>query len=130
MAKISRRTFLKGMAAAGAGVAIAGKMTTGQYIYPDYEALAASTAPEEVKYTHCVMCNHGPKCGMKLILKEGKIFRVEKREGYPNNLLCAKGIAALQEIYDPNRLLYPHKRTTPKGSEDPHHMGRSIGNNS
>ena len=96
MAKVSRRTFLKGMAATGAGVTIAGKITGSQYIYPDYEALAASDAPEEVKYTHCVMCNHGPKCGMKLIMKEGKILRVEKREDYPNNLLCAKGVAALQ----------------------------------
>ena len=119
MANISRRTFLKGVAASGAGIAIAGNMIGSQYIYPDYEALAASTAPEEVKYSHCVMCNHGPKCGMKLILKEGKILRVEKREGYPNNILCAKGISSLQEIYDPNRLLYPHKRTTPKGSSDP-----------
>ena len=119
MAKISRRTFLKGMAATGAGVAVAGKMTGAHCIYPDYEALAASTEPEEVKYTHCVMCNHVPKCGMKVILKEGKVLRIEKREGYPNNLICAKGIASLQELYDPKRLLYPMKRTMPKGSDDP-----------
>lgn len=115
----SRRSFLKGMAATGAGVAIAGQVPGSQYIYPDHQALAAITAPEEVKYTHCVMCNHGPKCGMKLILKEGKVFRVEQREDYPNNILCAKGIASLQELYNPERLLYPMKRTTPKGSKNP-----------
>ncbi|HEY8362939.1 MAG TPA: molybdopterin-dependent oxidoreductase [Tissierellaceae bacterium] len=119
MAKFSRRTFLKGVVATGIGAMVGEKLTDGMYVYPDYEALAASPAPEEVKYTHCVMCNHGPKCGVKLIIKEGKVYRIEPREDYPNNLLCAKGLAALQELYDPNRLLYPVKRTTPKGSDDP-----------
>lgn len=119
MSKLSRRAFLKGSVATGVGLTFANGMMGEGYIYPDYEALAASTAPEEVKYTHCVMCNHVPKCGMKIILKEGKILRVEEREDYPNNNLCAKGIASLQEVYDPNRLLHPMKRTTPKGSEDP-----------
>ena len=40
------------------------------WVNPD-EALAASDAPEEVKYTHCVQCNHGPRCGLKVIMKEG-----------------------------------------------------------
>lgn len=119
MPKILRRTFLNKMSASASGADVDGKIASANYIYPDYDSLEASTTPEEIKYTHCVMCNHGPKCGMKLILKEGKILRVEKREGYPNNLLCAKGISALQEIYNPDRLLYPHKRTTPKGSDDP-----------
>lgn len=116
MPKISRRTFLKMTAATGMGVAAA---NTGFFVHPDCEALAASDAPEEVKYSHCVMCNHTPKCGIKAIVKEGKIYRVERRDGYNNNLLCAKGVASLQEMYDPNRLLYPMKRTNPKGSEDP-----------
>lgn len=116
MPKISRRQFLKLSAASAAGVAAA---NNGFFVHPDAAALAASDAPEEVKYSHCVMCNHGPRCGMKLIIKEGKVYRVEKRDGYPNTLLCAKGLAAIQELYNPNRLLYPMKRTTPKGSGDP-----------
>jgi len=119
MAKVSRRTFLKGAVATGVGITLADKIADGMYIYPDVEALASSDAPETVKYTHCVMCNHGPKCGMKLIIKDNKVFRVEKREDYPNNLLCSRGLASLQELYDPKRLLYPMKRTTPKGSEEP-----------
>ena len=116
MPKLSRRQFLKLTAASAAGAAMAG---SGSFIIPGNEALAASDAPEEVKYTHCVMCNHGPRCGMKLILKEGKVYRIEKREDYPNNLICAKGVAAIQELYAPDRLLHPMKRTTPKGSDDP-----------
>ena len=73
MPKLSRRQFLKLTAASAAGAAMAG---SGSFIIPGNEALAASDAPEEVKYTHCVMCNHGPRCGMKLILKEGKVYRI------------------------------------------------------
>ncbi|MBP3700655.1 MAG: molybdopterin-dependent oxidoreductase [Lachnospiraceae bacterium] len=120
MPKITRRQFLKLSAATAAGVAATNfAPCDGMFVHPDAVALAASDAPEEVKYTHCVMCNHGPRCGMKLIIKEGKVYRIEKRDGYPNNLLCAKGISSIQELYEPNRLLYPMKRTTPKGSDDP-----------
>lgn len=113
MINISRRTFLKGIAAASVAAG------SGFYIYPDREALAASDSPEIIKYTHCVMCNHGPKCGVKVIIKDNKVYRIEKRENYNNNLLCAKGLSSVQELYEPNRLLHPMKRTTPKGSEDP-----------
>lgn len=118
MPKMSRRTFLKLATATGVGAA-ALSTTKGFLIHPDSEALAASNAPEEIKYTHCVQCNHGPRCGIKAICKEGKVYRIEKREDYPNNLLCAKGVASVQELYDPNRLLHPMKRTTPKGTDDP-----------
>ena len=118
MAKMTRRKFLK-MATATAVGAMAAGCTSGTFIYPDREGLAASTSPEIEKYSICVMCNHTAKCGTKLIIKDNKIFRTEKWEGYPNNMLCTKGIAAMQEIYDPDRLLYPVKRTTPKGSPDP-----------
>lgn len=117
MPKMTRRTFLKAAVAAGVGVAAADGLT-GIFIHPDHVALAASNAPEEVKFTHCVMCNHTPRCGMKAIIKDNKVLRIEKRDDYPNNLLCAKGIASLQDLYDPHRLLYPMKRTTPKGTED------------
>ncbi|MDR1245465.1 MAG: molybdopterin-dependent oxidoreductase [Clostridiales Family XIII bacterium] len=67
------------------------------------------------KYSHCVMCNHGPKCGVKAVVKDGKILRLERREEYGNELLCALGNSALQDIYAPDRVLYPLRRTNPKG---------------
>ena len=112
MPKISRRTFLKMAAATGAGASVLGSNVLFQSADP---ALAESTSPEVVKYSHCVQCNHVPFCGMKLIFKDDKLFRIEKRANYNNNLICAKGVAALQELYDPERLLYPMKRTNPKG---------------
>lgn len=116
MLNMSRRSFLKLTAATGVSAAVLGGFDG--FVNPD-PALAESTSPEEIKYTHCVQCNHGPRCGMNCVVKDNKVYRIEKRLNYPNNTLCAKGVSAAQEMYDPNRLLYPMKRTTPKGSEDP-----------
>ncbi len=74
---------------------------------------------QRVAYGYCDMCNQVPKCGMKLHLEGGRIVRVEDRENYPAGPLCVKGLAILEEQYHPDRLLYPRKRTTPKGSPDP-----------
>lgn len=108
--KMTRREFLKLSAATGATAAMLGSGCVNSD-----PALAESTSPEEVRYSHCVQCNHMPKCGMKLIVKDEKVYRIERREAYGNNLICAKSLASIQELYDPQRLLYPMKRTNPKG---------------
>ncbi len=112
MPRISRRTFLKLATATGASATMLNANILFQNADP---ALAESTSPEVVKYTHCVQCNHGPRCGMKVVLKDDKIYRIEKRENHNNNNLCAKGLASLQDLYHPDRILYPMKRTNPKG---------------
>lgn len=111
MAEISRRTFFKFAATAGA---LAGAGSAVLWVNPD-PALAESTSPETVKFSMCSECNHTPFCGLKVIVKDDKVYRIEKREKYQNNLVCAKGIASIQETYDPERLLHPMKRTNPKG---------------
>ncbi len=116
---VSRRTFVKAGAFTAAAVALAGG---GYELQWPEEAFADPDSPEEVRYTYCDMCNQTPKCGIAATVREGKIIRVEARkDGYPNTPICAKGLASLQELYDPERLLYPMKRTNPvKGlNEDP-----------
>ncbi len=76
---------------------------------------AAAKDHEEATYSICALCNQAPFCGMKVVQKDGVISRIEKREGYPNNNLCVKGMAATQDLYHPARLLYPQKRLNPKG---------------
>lgn len=85
------------------------------------EGAFAEDAPVEIKFTYCDMCNHIPKCGIAASIKDGKVVRVEARatEGYRADPICAKGIASLQELYDPERLLYPMARTNPKGTGAP-----------
>jgi anaerobic selenocysteine-containing dehydrogenase/uncharacterized protein (DUF1330 family) len=70
-------------------------------------------------YTYCDGCNHTPKCGIVYYQRGNVVTRIERRTdfNYPNNALCAKGYAQLQELYHPERLRYPLKRTTPKGRE-------------
>ena len=111
--KITRRTFLAGSAAA------AGACATGSFTICHPEGAVAADAPEEVRYTYCDMCNHVPKCGIAATVKDGKIVRVESRDKYPASPICAKGLASLQELYDPHRLTAPMVRTNEKGTGTP-----------
>jgi len=79
----------------------------------------APPVEESVAYTFCDACNQVPYCGIKCYLRNTQIVRVESWEGFPNTPLCSKGFATLQRQYHPQRLGYPLKRTTPKGSPDP-----------
>ena len=116
MNKMNRREFLKLATATTAGAAMI-CTADGSYIFPDAVAKADPAAPEVVYYNHCQGCNSGPKCGMKLILKDGQLIRIERRSegGHNNPNICAKGAAQVQDIHNPNRLLHPMKRTNPKG---------------
>ena len=54
-------------------------------------------------------------------MKDGKLVRVEGNDQHSKPKPCLKGLTSLQNVYDPNRLLYPVKRTNPKKGigEDP-----------
>ncbi|MCL5961455.1 MAG: molybdopterin-dependent oxidoreductase [Chloroflexi bacterium] len=70
-------------------------------------------------HTYCIHCSG--QCGVVAYLRDGYLLKVE---GDPEALksggtLCPKGLCARQEIYHPNRLKYPMKRTRPKGAADP-----------
>jgi len=109
---LSRRGFV----ASAAAVGLAASATTwGFNILHPRDAFADPNSPIEVKYSMCDMCNHVPKCGMKCFVQEGKVIRVTSREDFPNAPICSKGVASLQELYDPDRILDPMVRTTPKG---------------
>lgn len=115
---ISRRAFAQ---AAAAGVGVAAVSGGWDFLWPE-SAFADENSPVEERFSYCDMCNHSPKCGITAHVRENKIVRIESRtDGYPNDPLCAKGMAAIQQLYDPERLLYPMKRTNPvKGiDEDP-----------
>lgn len=112
--KFTRRTFLKGT---GAALGVAALGGTVDIVHP--AGAVAQDAPEEVRYTYCDMCNHVPKCGIAATVKDGKVVRVESRQKYPSSPICAKGIASIQELYDPDRITTPMVRTNEKGSGDP-----------
>jgi anaerobic selenocysteine-containing dehydrogenase len=112
--KQTRREFLKTVAVAGSTAALLD--CAGLLRRASAEELA-EVAAEKMGYTYCDGCNHVPMCGMVYYRRGNVITRLETRQdhNYPNNTICSKGYAQLQEQYHPERLRYPLKRTNPKG---------------
>jgi anaerobic selenocysteine-containing dehydrogenase len=68
--------------------------------------------------TYCAMCVS--RCGAVGVVKDGRFVSLEPDPAHPTGkALCAKGRAAPEIVYHPDRLLYPLKRTRPKGDPDP-----------
>ncbi len=61
-------------------------------------------------------CHGG--CGVKLYVKDDKVVRVEGDSDHPwcNGRACSRLLACTQYINHPDRILYPLKRTGPRGS--------------
>jgi anaerobic selenocysteine-containing dehydrogenase len=54
------------------------------------------------------------------VIENGRFVALEPDPAHPTGrALCAKGRAAPELVYHPDRLLYPLKRTRPKGDPDP-----------
>ena len=70
-------------------------------------------------YSICDSCNHMPWCGIEFEARGNTVIRIRNWKEHPNHFLCSKGLSTLQRLYNPNRLLYPMKRTNPKGSAAP-----------
>jgi thiosulfate reductase/polysulfide reductase chain A len=64
----------------------------------------------------CQLCS--TVCGITGHVKDGRIIKIEGNPNDPNSRgkLCARGQAALNHQYHPERLLYPLKRVGPRGS--------------
>jgi len=69
----------------------------------------------EVVTTVCRMCNAG--CGMRVFINDGKVIKVHGLPDDPRTrgALCAKGLAATQLIYHPDRVLHPLRRVGARG---------------
>ena len=106
----SRRTVLK-------SVTIASSFTPAS-LFAKLTDSAESEKPW-IGYTICDSCNHVPMCGVKFEAVGNTVTRIDRWNENPNNVLCSKGLSTIQRLYNPNRLLYPLKRTNPKGSDDP-----------
>jgi anaerobic selenocysteine-containing dehydrogenase len=66
----------------------------------------------------CALCKS--RCGAILVTREGRFIGQEPNPDHPTGQsLCIKGRAASEIVYNPQRQLYPLKRTRPKGAADP-----------
>lgn len=72
----------------------------------------------ERKSGYCALCVS--RCGAIAVMENGRFMALEPDPSHPTGkALCAKGRAAPELVYHPDRLLYPLKRTRPKGDPDP-----------
>ena len=67
---------------------------------------------------YCALCIS--RCGSIAVVENGRFVALEPDPSHPTGqALCAKGRAAPELVYHQDRLLYPLKRTRPKGDADP-----------
>ncbi|MBN9387595.1 MAG: molybdopterin-dependent oxidoreductase [Chloroflexi bacterium] len=67
---------------------------------------------------YCALCTS--RCGSFAVVENGRFTALEPDPSHPTGkALCAKGRAAPELVYHADRLLYPMKRTRPKGDPDP-----------
>ena len=76
--------------------------------------------PEEVRRVaaFCPLCVS--RCGCEAVVEDGRLVAIEPDPSHPTGkALCAKGRASPELVEARDRLLYPMRRTRPKGDPDP-----------
>ena len=120
---LSRRTFVGAAALGATALSLGGlkALDPSRALADEAEAAESATGEETYCYTSCNMCNQAVFCGLKGTVVDGKLVRVEGNDQHSKPKPCLKGLTSVQNVYDPNRLLYPVKRTNPKKGigEDP-----------
>jgi anaerobic selenocysteine-containing dehydrogenase/Fe-S-cluster-containing dehydrogenase component len=110
---LSRRSFLKLAATASAAAAIPGCEPAARklipYVVPDENVIPGVPT---FYATTCAECSAG--CGIVARVREGRVIKLEGNPGDPisQGAICARGQAALQGLYNPDRLANPQKRGT------------------
>src|SRR5215475_13504895 len=80
--------------------------------------MVAHTRPDQRVQGYCAMCVS--RCGSIAVVENGRFVALEPDPSHPTGkALCAKGRAAPELVYHSDRLLYPLRRTRPKGDPDP-----------
>jgi Fe-S-cluster-containing dehydrogenase component len=84
-------------------------------ILPSLVTPVDESAGERLVKSICRGC-HGV-CGVRIIIRNGRVIKVEGDPECPTNFgtLCPKGLASIQHLYHPDRLLYPLKRAGERG---------------
>ncbi len=119
MADFSRREFMKwGIASAGC-LALTGPFNR-LLDAAEIEELAKGVSSVSGKYykavpTTCGMCEAG--CGIVAFTEGERVVTVQGNPLHPNNRgkICAKGIAGLNYLYDPERITSPMKQIGNRG---------------
>src|SRR5260370_8078355 len=85
--------------------------------------MAGQSSTEQI-HGYCGLCI--ARCGYVAVMEDGRFVSLEPDPTHPTGqALCAKGRAAPELVYHPDRLTHPLKPTRPKGDRDPgwQHVG-------
>src|SRR6478609_4703313 len=84
----------------------------------DQQTLALAKRATERIPGYCAMCVS--RCGSIAVVENGRFIALEPDPTHPTGqALCAKGRAAPELVYHPERLTHPLRRTRAKGVADP-----------
>lgn len=119
MVELSRRNFLKlGIATAGViaatggykALAGAGELAKGGKDFNNKNRKERIAIPST-----CHQCVS--TCGIVGFVENGRLVKIEGNPAHPNNrgTICAKGQAGVNQVYDPDRILYPMRRAGNRG---------------
>jgi anaerobic selenocysteine-containing dehydrogenase len=115
---MKRRTFLQLTGATAAGAVVAGCQSGNEKLIPFLVPPDEGVTPGLATYyaSACRACPAG--CGILIRVADGRARKIEGNPHHPVNQgkLCARGQAALQELYHPDRVRQPLKRSGPRGS--------------
>ncbi len=111
--KIKRRDFLKLSAAAGAAVTV-GKPVLNAFAEEAKKQAVIGELPGEWKPTTCQGCTTW--CPAEVFVQDGRAVKVRGNRYSKQNegSVCPRGHLSLQQVYDPDRVKVPMKRTNPK----------------
>jgi anaerobic selenocysteine-containing dehydrogenase len=117
---MKRRTFLQISGMTAATALLSGCQSGNEKLIPFLIPPDEGVTPGLANYyaSACRFCPAG--CGILVRVSEGRAKKIEGNPLHPVNRgrLCAKGQALLQELYHPDRIAQPLKRTGPRGSGD------------
>src|SRR5512133_2073526 len=117
-AGMKRRTFLQISGMTAATALLAGCQSGNEKLIPFLIPPDEGVTPGRADYyaSACRFCPAG--CGILVRVSEGRAKKIEGNPLHPVNRgrLCARGQAVLQELYHPDRIRQPLKRSGARGT--------------
>mgnify|MGYP000427099642 CR=1 FL=1 len=116
MKKVTRRDFLKFGFTSAAVVGFGGSLSGCLSPPPETPKKIMRTTGKPVTVAStCLLCPAG--CGILGEVTDGRVTEITGNPKHPNNRgkICSRGHAGLNVLYDPDRLLYPFKRSGARG---------------
>ncbi|EMG35845.1 anaerobic dehydrogenase, typically selenocysteine-containing [Desulfocurvibacter africanus PCS] len=109
--RISRRGFLKAAGAVAAGLAAARPETVAAVAGTP----AAAITEWESRFSACDMCMN--RCGLIARVENGVVRKLDPNPKFlkSRGMLCARGNAGIDQLYDPDRLKHPLLRVGERG---------------